>query len=116
MRTMSSATALRQIDQARAGLRKARRLLSDAREKARDGGLRDSRRDQVLRLGWISLAASHKLLSEIPVEAVDAEVMTQQLAVERYAAALLVRLRRLLRNQLTSEDGELEDADMTDEA
>ncbi len=113
-RSMSSAHALRQIEQARAGLKKARRLLAEARADLRDGQLDDIRRAEILRFGWKALSTSHKLLAEIAVEAADERVMTKQLAAERYATALLVRLRRLLKNQLTADDGlddEIEAAD-----
>ena len=37
-------------------------------------------------------------MAAIPAEAADDDVLTKQLAVERYATALLVRLRRIKRN------------------
>jgi hypothetical protein len=44
-------------------------------------------------------AQAHRILGTIPIEAATEPVMTRQLSVERYATALLVRLRRLLRNE-----------------
>ena len=39
------------------------------------------------------------MMAAIPAEAADDAVLTKQLAVERYATALLVRLRRIKRNR-----------------
>ncbi len=57
-----------------------------------------------MRLGWESLAQTHRLLAAIPLAAADEAVMTKQLAVERYATALLVRLRRIVRNEYSAAD------------
>ena len=46
-------------------------------------------------------------MAGIPLAAADEAVMTRQLAVQRYATALLVRLRRLLRNEGIDLDGAL---------
>ena len=54
---------------------------------------------KVLAVGWQSLAQCHRLLAEIPLDAANEPVMTKQLAVQRYATALLVRLRRISRNE-----------------
>src|SRR4051794_7188834 len=91
MAEMSPGTALRQLRQAHAGLKKARQLMKQARENPRIA-------PAVLDAGWESLITAHRLLAAIPRSAVDEAVMTQQLAVQRYATAPLVRLRRLLRN------------------
>ena len=90
MRGMSSGTALRQLQQAQAGLKKARQLLKQVR-----GG--EGHVTSVFEAGWASLAQAHRLLAEIPPEAADEAVLTKQLAVQRYGTALLVRLRRLQR-------------------
>ena len=45
-------------------------------------------------------------MAGIPLAAASEEVLTRQLAVERYGTALLVRLRRILKK-----DGELPDDD-----
>ena len=92
MSEMSSGTALRQLQQAQAGLKKARQVMKLARGDA-------NANRSVIKAGWESLAKAHRLLSEIPLSAVDEPVLTKQLAVERYSTALLVRLRRLLRNK-----------------
>lgn len=90
MAEMTSGTALRQLQQAQAGLRKARQALRLAKG--------DPHASQgVLRLGWTSLMQAHRLLAEIPLGAADEAVMTKQLAVQRFATSLLVRLRRVLR-------------------
>ena len=96
MAEMSPGAALRQLQQAQAGLRRARQAL------ARSGG----EEPRILRVGWESLAQAHRLLAAIPLEAATEPVMTKQLAVQRYATALLVRLRRIVRN----EPGALDDA------
>ena len=90
MAEMSSAAALRQLRMAHAGLKKARQLMKQARENR-------SMAPAVLNAGWESLAQAHKLMAAIPRAAVDEAVLTQQLSVQRYATALLVRLRRLMR-------------------
>lgn len=105
MSEMSPGLALRNLQQAQAGLRKARQVLRNAR------GDSDAART-VLKVGWESLAQAHKLMAAIPLEAATEPVMTKQLAVERYATALLVRLRRLLRNEPLGGD---DDLDLDDE-
>lgn len=91
MSEMSPGTALRQLQQAQAGLKKARQVLRLAK-----GDPNASR--GVLKVGWESLAACHRLLATIPLDAANEPVMTKQLAVQRYATALLVRLRRFSKN------------------
>lgn len=90
MPEMSPGTALRNLQQAQAGMKKARQALRLARNdpEAAPG---------VLKLGWESLAQSHRLLAAIPLAAANDAVLTKQLAVQRYATALLVRLRRIVR-------------------
>jgi len=90
MAEMSQGAALRQLRQAHAGLKKARQLMKEARENPRLVPL-------VLDTGWESLVQAHRAMATIPRSAVDEAVLTQQLSVERYATALLVRLRRLIR-------------------
>jgi hypothetical protein len=91
MAEMSPGTALRQLQQADAGLRKARQLLKQARGEP---GMAKA----VIEAGWTSLSHALRLLSEIPLSAADETVMSRQLSTQRYATALLVRLRRLARN------------------
>ncbi len=104
MPPMSPGAALRQLQQAQAGLKKARQLLrlAKADPDAANG---------VLKAGWERLAQAHRLLADIPLDAADEAVMTKQLSVQRYATALLVRLRRVLRQEYTVED----EADLGDE-
>ncbi len=97
MPPISPGAALRQLQQAQAGLKKARQFLRLAK------GDPDAAND-VLKAGWESLAQCHRLLSGIPLEAADEAVMTKQLSVQRYATALLVRLRRVLRKEYAVDD------------
>jgi hypothetical protein len=89
--------ALRQLEQARAGLSEARRVLKQARNLEQTDPV-------VFAVGWESLTRAHRLMSGILPEAVDEAVLTRQLALQRYATALLVRLRRLYRHQDTDRD------------
>ena len=110
MPEMTSGTALRQVRQAQAGLRKARQLLKQTRVAAAD----PERVAKVLRAGWAALAHCHKLLAEVPLAAANEDVMTKQLAAQRYATSLLVRLRRLARNDPAALEN-LEDEDDDDD-
>ena len=101
MPAMSPGTALRNLQQAQAGLKKVRQLLRLARESETDV---DPAR--ILKAGWEGLAKAHRMLADIPVDAATEPVMTRQLAVQRYATALLVRLRRLARNEPGALDGD----------
>jgi hypothetical protein len=96
MSGMSPGAALRELQQAQAGLRKARELLKQVKDNPR-------LLPKVFDAGWESLAKAHGMMAAIPATAADDDVLTKQLAVERYATALLVRLRRIKRNQ--SADG-----------
>jgi hypothetical protein len=113
MKEMSPGTAMRQLQQAQAVLKKARQLL----KQTRGGGPASP---AVLKAGWESLSHANRLMAEIPVAAADEAVMTRQLAVQRYATALLVRLRRLLRNEgidtegFPDEDDRFADEDLED--
>ena len=93
MAEMTPATALRNLQQAQAGLRRARMALQTIR-----GSVDPQAAHGVLKVGWEGLAQAHRLLAGIPLGAATEPVMTKQLAVHRYATALLVRLRRLARN------------------
>jgi hypothetical protein len=110
MAAMSPATALRNLQQAQAGMKKARQALRLARESS---GQIDNA--PLLRVGWDGLAKAHRLLAEIPLDAATEPVMTKQLAVQRYATALLVRLRRIARNDPGALEGD-DDDDLDDEA
>jgi hypothetical protein len=99
MREMSPGAALRTLQQAQAGLKKARQALQSAR------GDKHASVD-IAKNGWESLSHAHQLIASIPYDAADEAVMTKQLAVERYATALLVRLRRVLRNEPSADLGD----------
>ena len=103
MSEMSPATALRNLQQAQAGLKKARQAL---RLSKGDPDANPS----VLKVGWDALAHAQRILAAIPLAAGTDEVMTRQLAVQRYATALLVRLCRLVRGEAGTEvDQDLDD-------
>jgi hypothetical protein len=106
MSETSPGAALRELQQAQAVLRKARGLLRASRADP-------NARHVALNVGWESLVQAHRMMAAIPLNAATEPVMTKQLAVERYATALLVRLRRLLRNEPigAGDEAELLDAD-----
>ena len=110
MAEMSPGAALRQLQQAQAGLKKARQAMRSARESGRPEAAQVA-----LRAGWDSLAQSHRLLAAIPLAAANEPVMTKQLAVQRYATALLVRLRRLARHDPGALEGLDDEGDEPDE-
>ena len=91
MPEVSSATILRNLQRVQADMKKARQALTQVRK----GSLRP---EPVLQAGWESLLATHRALGAIPLVSASEDVMTRQIAVSRYATALLVRLRRLSRN------------------
>jgi hypothetical protein len=107
MAEMSPKTALRELRAAQAGMRKARQFLTQAREDPRSA-------QRVFAAGWESLKQAHRLMASIPATAADEAVLTQQLSVQRYGTALLVRLRRLMKrgeadveaDDLSAEDDE----------
>ncbi|WP_250846915.1 hypothetical protein [Aquisphaera insulae] len=104
---MSSGAALRNLKQAQAGLKKARQLMAQARQDPEAV-------PKVIDIGWDSLVQAHRIMAGIPVSAADEAVLTQQLALQRYATALLVRLRRLIRRGEIGPD-EIDDIDGDDE-
>jgi hypothetical protein len=106
MPEMTPGATLRQLQQAQAGMKKARQAL---RLAAGD----PSAAPRVLHLGWESLVQAHRLIAAIPLAAANDAVMTKQLAVQRYATALLVRLRRLARHEYAATDAD--DVDFEDE-
>src|SRR5439155_12030409 len=99
---------LRQLQQAHAGLKKARQALRLVRSNPQAA-------PQALSAGWESLMSCHRLLASIPLAAASEPVMTKQLSVQRYATALLVRLRRLARNDPGAFEGLDQDDDFDDE-
>jgi hypothetical protein len=92
MTNMSPGAALRDLQQAQAGLRRAREVVRQAKEHP--GSL-----PAAFNAGWESLCQAHRLMAAIPHAAADDAVLTKHLAVGRYATALLVRLRRLKRQE-----------------
>jgi hypothetical protein len=108
MAEISPGAVLRKLQQAQAGMKKARQAL----RLARSGGDAQS----VLAIGWKSLANAHEILAEIPLQAANDDVLTKQLAVQRYATALLVRLRRIVRQEPGAiDEGFDEENDFDDE-
>ena len=108
MAGMSPGTALRQIQQAHAGLKKARQLLKMGKDNP-------GAAPKLFAAGWESLTQAHRVLASIPIAALDDTVLTKQLALERYATALLVRLRRLRRQGRTDSGAATDDDDRYDE-
>jgi hypothetical protein len=104
MAEMSPGAALRELQHAQASLKKVRELL----KHGVDGPTAIAR---VWDTGWSSLRAAHRVMSAIPGEAIDDAVMTRQLALQRYATALLVRLRRLKRRETSGSGAGDDDAD-----
>ncbi len=102
MAAMTEGAALRLLEQAQAGMRKARGLLRDVRED-------ESLAARAFRAGWETLRQAHKLMASIEVEAAQEKVLTKHLAVSRYATALLVRLRRLERKGTSAFEGDDDD-------
>ncbi len=103
MAEMSPGAALRELQKAQAVMKKARELLKQTRGNPRSV-------DQALAFGWESLTGAYRFLAAIPLDALDDDVLTKQLAVARYATALLVRLRRLKRRGST-DFVDMDDAD-----
>jgi len=99
MSELSSGTALRNLQQAQANMKKVRSLLRAVRENP-------DRAPMALKAGWDSLTNCQKVLAAIPLSAADEAVMTRQIAVQRYATALLVRLRRIARQDFSAVDDE----------
>lgn len=109
MPEMTPGLALRQLQQSQQAMKKVRKALVLLREA--DPADRADLAQQVLRSGWESLTRAHREMAAIPLSAATDEVMLRQVAVQRYATALLVRLRRVVRN----DPGALEGLDEDDE-
>ena len=90
MAEMTPGAALRDLRQVHAGLKKARQLMTQAR-------VSPALIPKALDTAWEGLVRAHRLMAAIPRSAADEAVLAQQLSVQRYATALLVRYRRLLR-------------------
>ena len=88
-------------------MKKARYALRQLRGEPAQGDFTGS----VLKIGWESLKKAHSLMSEIPLDAANDDVLTRQLSVQRYSTALLVRLRRVVRNEPGAIDFDGDDLD-----
>ena len=107
MSVPSPGAALRDLQRAHAGLKRARGLLKVANDDA--GSI-----TATFGACWESLMQAHRIMAAIAADAADDAVLTKQLALQRYATSLLVRLRRLKRR--TSAGGNAaEDDDIFDD-
>lgn len=106
----SAGTILRQLQVVQGGMKKARKAMLLVREDPTN----DNLRRRVLEEGWASLVKGHQTLAGIPLASATEDVMTRQLALQRYATSLLVRLRRLARNDAKALDGLDEEGDDLD--
>lgn len=106
---MTPGLALRQLQQAQQAMKKVRKGLVQVREA--DPEDRPELAESMLRAGWETLNRTYRDLAAIPLDAATEEVMLRQIAVQRYATALLVRLRRLVRNDLDALEGLDDDED-----
>jgi hypothetical protein len=97
--------AQRHLQTARQALRKSRQAIRLLKESASGGGPDPKLLQGVLESSWASLVKVHAMLAEIPLGSADEDVMLQMLSVQRYATALLVRLRRLSRGDLAGAEG-----------
>jgi hypothetical protein len=94
---MSPGAALRELERANAHLRRSRAALKQAKDDP-------SLRPLVFRMGWEGLRQAYAVITLIPMESADDAVLSRAIAVQRYATALLVRLRRLKRQDAASDD------------
>lgn len=115
MPSTTPGAVLRQLQNAQAGMRKARQAMQTLRADIADTGEAPNPRrlETVMNAGWRSLTEAHRILAAIPLDAATEPVMTRQLAVQRYATALLVRLRRLAKQE--GPDADEYDLDEEDE-
>jgi hypothetical protein len=91
MKGTSPGAALRDLQRAHAGLKKSRGILKLAKDNPGAAAA-------AFGAGWESLTQAHRIMAAISAEVVDDAVLTKQLALQRYATSLLVRLRRLKRS------------------
>jgi hypothetical protein len=102
MSDITPGAVLRQLQQAQVTMKKARQAIAQLR-----GAEPPTQAvERVLKLGWDSLTAAQRLLASIPLDAATDEVMTRQIALQRYATALLVRLRRVRRKDFRPASGD----------
>ncbi len=102
MAGMSPKAALRELERANAYLKRSRAALKQAKDDP-------SARLLVFRMGWEGLRQAYAVITLIPIESADDAVLSRAIAVQRYATALLVRLRRLHRQDAASGDGAADD-------
>jgi hypothetical protein len=107
MRGTSPGAALRDLQRAHAGLKKARGLLKLAKD---DPGSATT----AFGAGWENLTQAHRIMAAIAAEVVDDAVLTKQLALQRYATSLLLRLRRLKRG-VSAGGAAVDDDDIIDD-
>lgn len=86
-------------------MKKARQALAQSRGSVVDP-------QPLLKIGWDALSRTHGILATVPLASANEAVMTKLLSVQRYATALLVRLRRLARNEPGALDGLDDDEDV----
>ena len=91
---------LRDLNQTQDLMRKARKLIAQVRSEP----LGSPGRQKATEVGWAALVKTHTLLAAIPLDAATEPVLVKQLSVQRYATALLVRLRRLTRNEVIADE------------
>jgi len=102
---MSPGAALRELQRANAYLKRSRAALKQAKDDP-------SLRPMVFRMGWEGLRQAYTVITLIPIESADDAVLTRAIAVQRYATALLVRLRRLQRQDAASGDDRPDDDEL----
>lgn len=102
MGDMTPGKALRTLQVLRQDLGKVRKILASVgSQPANPAEVR-----RMFRVGWDTLTRMHRELATIPAEAADETVLLKLIALERYAATLTVRLRRLARGEAVGSDSE----------
>jgi hypothetical protein len=99
---------LRDLNHTQDLMRKARKLIAQVRSEPPGS----PGRTKAMQVGWSALGKTHTLLAAVPLEAATDPVLMKQLSVQRYATALLVRLRRLTRNEAVADDADEGDDDV----
>jgi len=93
--SLTPGRALRDIQHAQQAMKAARKALVVVRQA--DPEDRPALAERAFEQGWESLRRTHEVLASIPRSAATDEVLTKQIAAQKYATALVVRLRRLAR-------------------
>jgi|GEM_PF-988512 len=94
--------ALRTLQVLRQDLGKARKILAAVGSQP----VHPIEAQRIFRVGWDALTRAHRELAALPAEAADEAVLLKLIALERYAAALAVRLRRLIRGEAVGSNSE----------